>query len=457
MAPTKTRQELKAKFVRNAIPSEQDFKDLIDAPLIQSDDGVFRNSGEPLSIVSAIDSQERVLQFFGDPISSGRGPEWLISLNPGTDPSDATTNRRGFGITHSAGKARLHLDPSGNLGIGTNNPQAKLHIAGGGARIDGDLMIVGSTTFMAAIKAIGPVELGKDDGSVDVVMKGAVRAARSDLYFTKTDHIHTGIGNASGFAAIENSASPYDALMILGRSTPGGRMIKMWDKVEVNGRLSVSDSLKVSGNIESRDIQCRQLVAGGNNGGWLAYLGGDDFGVDVQIGSLNPAVKVVALFNPGNGDIANPDRNKNFFMDLFCNDITCRDIKSSNSIACTIITSQNITSPNPVKVTSDLSLKTNVRTLTKGLLIVDRLRPVSFTWAGDLNSHSQKDASPMENLGLIAQEVAEVLPEIVSVNHGTLAIAYTSLIPVLLRAVQELHSRVLLLERGNATPAALGH
>jgi hypothetical protein len=249
MAPTKSRQDLKAKFVRNAIPTEQDFKDLIDASLNQSDDGIFRNSGEPLSIVAGSDAQKRAVRFYGSPPSGATAPDWLISLNPGQDPNDAATNRAGFGIADGAGATRLYLDAAGNLGLGTNDPQAKLHVAGGGARIEGDLTVAGTTAFTGAITASGQVTLGKDDGSLNVVIRGAVEAARSDLYFTKTDHVHTGIGNTQGFAAIENSAGPYNALMLLGRQTTSGRVVKVWDYLEVNGNFRSTGNGDIGGSL----------------------------------------------------------------------------------------------------------------------------------------------------------------------------------------------------------------
>jgi hypothetical protein len=71
----------------------------------------------------------------------------------------------------------------------------------------------------------------------DLRVSGAIYSAGSDIYFTKTDHNHIGIGNAKGYAAIEN-ADNYGALMILGRQTgaPLGRVIQMWDYLEMHGR-----------------------------------------------------------------------------------------------------------------------------------------------------------------------------------------------------------------------------
>lgn len=75
-------------------------------------------------------------------------------------------------------------------------------------------------------------------GTGNTYVKGAVYAGGSDIYFTQTNHNHSGIGNTTGYAAIENAAN-YGALMILGRSTAAGRIVKVWDELDVQGRLRI--------------------------------------------------------------------------------------------------------------------------------------------------------------------------------------------------------------------------
>ena len=83
-------------------------------------------------------------------------------------------------------------------------------------------------------------------GKLDVA--GDIRAGNSDIYFTKTNHNHTGIGNIPGYAAIENAAD-HDALMILGRAgTSKGRSVKLWDYLQVNGNVDVTGALQTNGN-----------------------------------------------------------------------------------------------------------------------------------------------------------------------------------------------------------------
>jgi len=83
---------------------------------------------------------------------------------------------------------------------------------------------------------------------------------------------------------------------------------------------------------------------------------------------------------------------------------------------------------------SDIRLKTNVATLTDALNKVEALRGVSFEWNN--NSPLVKNEP---QIGLIAQEVQEVLPEVVSPSvEGYLGVAYGSIVPVLVEAIKEL-------------------
>jgi hypothetical protein len=79
---------------------------------------------------------------------------------------------------------------------------------------------------------------------------------------------------------------------------------------------------------------------------------------------------------------------------------------------------------------SSLALKSNVRTLENALDMVNRLRGVRFDWR----------ASGKGAVGLIAEEVDQVLPEVVGYNDDGSAPAgvnYANLVAVLVEAVKE--------------------
>jgi hypothetical protein len=78
--------------------------------------------------------------------------------------------------------------------------------------------------------------------------------------------------------------------------------------------------------------------------------------------------------------------------------------------------------------TSSLGYKTNVRTFDHALETVNRLRGVRFDW--------KESGEPA--VGLIAEEVAEVIPEVVALEGGAPSgVSYANLVAVLVEAVKE--------------------
>lgn len=84
----------------------------------------------------------------------------------------------------------------------------------------------------------------------------------------------------------------------------------------------------------------------------------------------------------------------------------------------------------PYTNSSDATLKTNIQPLSLATPLVMALKPVSFNWI-------ETDAP---SLGFLAQDVQAVLPDLVSTSKGGLmGVNYDGIIPVLVRAFQELN------------------
>lgn len=100
--------------------------------------------------------------------------------------------------------------------------------------------------------------------SGELEVSGGIRAGNSDLYFTKTHHNHSGIGNTQGYAAIENAAD-HDALMILGRAgTDKGRKVKLWDYLQVNGSMDITGTLTIGQTvIGENELRILKALASG--------------------------------------------------------------------------------------------------------------------------------------------------------------------------------------------------
>jgi len=97
---------------------------------------------------------------------------------------------------------------------------------------------------------------------------------------------------------------------------------------------------------------------------------------------------------------------------------------------------------------SDKRFKKDIEPINSALSDVLKLKPVKFNWKA--NEFPNKHFDNKRHIGLIAQEVEEVYPEIVNTNdEGFKSIDYSKLAPVLIKAVQELNSKIEQLEKEN--------
>ena len=86
---------------------------------------------------------------------------------------------------------------------------------------------------------------------------------------------------------------------------------------------------------------------------------------------------------------------------------------------------------------SDINLKTNIVELSNNTLdTVCNIKAVKFNWK--IEPESKKKC-----IGFIAQNVNEYYPEVVTTDYnGYLGVEYSSIVPILLKAIQELNSKV---------------
>lgn len=91
---------------------------------------------------------------------------------------------------------------------------------------------------------------------------------------------------------------------------------------------------------------------------------------------------------------------------------------------------------------SDLRLKTDIGEVSSALSSIKKLDAISWNWNPDIKNHLT--ASEGEQVGLIAQQVAEVFPELVRKDEttGYLTINYSRLSTHLLVAVKELSAQL---------------
>ena len=103
-----------------------------------------------------------------------------------------------------------------------------------------------------------------------------------------------------------------------------------------------------------------------------------------------------------------------------------------------------------ITTTSDLRLKSDIEDFTKTDLLY-RLNPVIYKYKSDsTNFFYESDAQELKknHYGLLAQEVEQILPDIVYKNEqGFLSVNYIELVPMLIQAVKELKDQNNLLQK----------
>lgn len=86
--------------------------------------------------------------------------------------------------------------------------------------------------------------------------------------------------------------------------------------------------------------------------------------------------------------------------------------------------------------TSDKNLKDNVKNITSPLDKVSKINGVTFDW------NDKQDVYTGSDVGVIAQEIEEVLPSIVTTReNGYKAVNYEKIVPLLIEAIKELKAQ----------------
>jgi len=110
-------------------------------------------------------------------------------------------------------------------------------------------------------------------------------------------------------------------------------------------------------------------------------------------------------------------------------------VGSGVTINASGINASGIITATTFQSTSDINLKENIKTVNNSLNIVSQLRGVTFDWK---NTHQA-------SIGVIAQEVEQILPELVSGGENK-TVNYNGIIGILVEAIKEQEVRIEKLE-----------
>ena len=98
--------------------------------------------------------------------------------------------------------------------------------------------------------------------------------------------------------------------------------------------------------------------------------------------------------------------------------------------------------------TSDKRLKENVKPLDSALDKIKKINGVEFDWIDGKDEHGNSvHSNEGHDIGVIAQEIEEVLPEVVTTrDNGYKAVKYEKIVPLLIQAIKEQQEQINKLE-----------
>ena len=113
----------------------------------------------------------------------------------------------------------------------------------------------------------------------------------------------------------------------------------------------------------------------------------------------------------------------------FANDGSYIGTPESYSNAFEVLFDGTTTIAGDLNVNSDARLKANIISLGSTLSKLLQIDGKSYTM--------KKDESEKQKIGLLAQDIEKVFPELVSESHGVKSVNYQGLVPVLINALKE--------------------
>ncbi|WP_437312516.1 tail fiber domain-containing protein [Sorangium sp. So ce385] len=454
----KSRTELKAYFVKNALPTEGNFRDLIDAGLNQKDDGLVKSADQPVQIAAATASDKPAIHLY-ESFATDTKPAWVLSLQ--------ADGKKGFGIGDGDGKNRLFIDgATGNVGIGTADP------AGNKLRVAGNVLVDG---------ADGKARVSFGSGNRQMLNLYAevhgIGVQNSTTYFRSPSNFAFYKGGAHSDGAFEPGTDGAAMLVIkdgnvgIGTTTPKGKHHIVGDLVlglDANNAKFMFHSRTATGG------DFLQITSDDSNGAWDSAKGitlrrGGNVGIGtIQTGDYRLTVSSSTNHLQLRREPTETTGGKQLFLELYQEDpyvvvptvypsirfhhrgryfyrIEARDngfhLKHGdlNNDSYIAIFSSSF------QQSSDRRLKRDIVPLGPSLERVLRLQGVHYRWV------DEKIGSGLQ-IGLIAQDVEAVFPELVSSTHeGTKGVDYARLVAPLIEAVKELAAEVEALKLARAT------
>lgn len=380
--------------------------------------------------------------------------------------------------TNDGGTEHARISTSGYLGIGTTSPQNLIHLVGNTAAVSATQLIIEGKKggYGAGISFYGEVsdattkkEMAKitadsedtftntaatqDAGLHFFTMNDGTLAERVQIDKTGNVSVKTGGLSVTNGSISINSANPI--LTFIESDTGQTRYIHQdggvmyFTKTSGNAMsLDNSGNAVISGNATASSMYASNWFRSSGATGWYneTYAGGlymtentwvrvynnKHLLVENASVSASPAIQATTgnvsayaiVGRPGNasyGGVLGYSQNSSYYGIL----------GHANQYA--LYGSGDIYVSGNITAYSDQRAKQNIRTFDNALATVEQLRGVKFQWKRDY----------VEDVGMIAQEVQKIIPEVVKETpEGSLGINYGVLVGVLIEAVKELSAMV---------------
>jgi hypothetical protein len=383
---------------------------------------VLKLPDQPLGLVRQKPDQP-VLRFFADP--AAEGSVWQVQLGAGDKP--------GFGLAAADGKLALFVDgATGNVGIGTTTPCAKLQITGNVSitSAEGQNYACKNNFMAAGSLTIGGIDRNYGGGTswnnntagllletldnTEIAIHDSGLRVASFMYYESANNRFT-IGRDMGWGAI-STVNVQGGLQVSGCFTPSS------GKSESNGLLFPKDP-----------------GGGSGDAAWLRYYSLSGDACVLEIGIANDPDDYIYLKSSGGAKVDVLRLGDKWRLsgvgDHEANDEWLRMKNIANTAYFGGFAASKFWTVQGQYQQSDLRSKDNIKNLNSALENLINLQGVSFTWKDNPVTFHDDDK---ESLGLIAQDVDKVFPQLVqSGPDGKLGVNYIGLIPVLVECIKE--------------------
>jgi hypothetical protein len=406
------------------------------------------NAGTTVGIIPNGTSNASLLELYGSSTDQANTSYGRLALALSSAEFAIASNIRGTGTYlpmtfYTGGSERMRVDTSGNVGVGTSSPSYKLDVSATG-NISGQFKTSGSINALYLADAgttagtlyIGTVgndfrvvtgsnERMRIDSSGNVGIGTTSAGAKLDVNGTirGNGNISTADGSVFGwgsFSSYIGGSSTTNVVNILTNSVERMR-IDSSGNVGI-GNTSPATRLDVTGPASVTSFTGTTALGVTVRGGTaITDYTGIDFRNSSANGGNNPVARIAMIAGTGGSTLA------------FGTSSTYTS--GVNVTAMTLDQAGNLVAAGNVTAYSDARLKKNVSTIDNALALVEKMRGVRY----------ERIDSGKAGVGVIAQEMQEVVPEVVHEGEN-LSVAYGNLVGVLIEAVKELSARVKELE-----------